>query len=98
MINFAIRAGKYSLGESAVAGAKKGKAKLVLIAKDTSDSNKKRWIDKFTYCKVPYVIYGTKEELGLLFHKKAVAVISINEVNIAKEIRKLIKEDELNGI
>lgn len=98
LINFAIRAGKYALGESALNDARKGKAKLVLIAKNTSDSNKKRWIDKFTYCKVPCEIYGTKEELGFLLHKDAIAVLSINEAHIAREIKKLIKEEELNGI
>lgn len=98
MINFAIRAKKYTIGESVIASSKNSKAKLAIIALDASDLTKKRYRNKLNYYQVPYIEYGTKEELGNLVHKNEVSIIAINDINIAKQIKKLIKEDETDGL
>ena len=45
LINFAIRAKKYTIGENVVF-SKKGKVKLALLASNASDNTKKRYKDK----------------------------------------------------
>ena len=60
--------------------------------------SKKRYIDKLNYYHIPFIEYGTKEEIGNLLNKKEVAILGITEVNISKEIKKLIKEDEIDGL
>ncbi|MDD7735668.1 MAG: ribosomal L7Ae/L30e/S12e/Gadd45 family protein [Bacilli bacterium] len=95
MINFAIRAKKYTIGENVIYSKK---VKLAILALDTSLKSKKRYIDKLNYYHIPFIEYGTKEEIGNLLNKKEVAILGITEVNISKEIKKLIKEDEIDGL
>ena len=97
LINFAIRAKKYTIGENVVF-SKKGKVKLALLASNASDNTKKRYTDKLIFNQIPFVEYSTKEEIGNLLNKKEVAILGITEVNISKEIKKLIKEDEIDGL
>lgn len=98
MINFAIRGRKYTLGENVITSGKNRKVKLALLANDASEATKKKYLDKLSYYQIPYVIYGSKEELGNLLHKDEISLIGILDINIAKQIKKLIKEDETNGL
>ena len=98
MINFAIRARKYALGESVISLGRSGKIKLALLATNTSDASKKKYRDKINYYHIPYVEYGTKEELASLLNKQEISLIGILDANLAREIKKLIKEDETNGL
>lgn len=98
MINFAIRARKYSLGESVISLSRGGKIKLALIAKDCSSTTKKMYYDKLNFNHVHILEYMTKSEIGSLLGKKEISVIGFTDINMAKQIIKLIKEDETNGI
>ena len=60
MINFAIRAKKYTIGENVIYSKK---VKLAILALDTSLKSKKRYIDKLNYQHIPFIEYGTKEEI-----------------------------------
>ncbi|MDD6301939.1 MAG: hypothetical protein PUA56_01310 [Bacillales bacterium] len=90
MIEFAIRSKKYSLGESCL--NRGNKVKLALLALDTSETTKKGYINKLESRHIPYIIYGTKSELGLLLHKQEIALIGIEDINLAKQVIKIVKE------
>ena len=49
---------------------------------------------KFTYYKINYVIYSTKNELGDLLNKNEISAFAIKDANIAKQVYKLIKEGD----
>lgn len=98
MINFAIRARKYTIGENVITSGKNGKVKLALLATNASETSKKKYRDKLNYYHIPYLEYGTKEDLADLLHKNEISIIAIFDINIAKQIKKLIKEDETNGL
>ena len=95
LIGFAIRARKYSLGESVL--GRKNKVKLALLAIDTSSSTKKKYLDKLSYNQIPYIEYGSKKELGELLHKEEISLFAIEDINIAKQVIKLIKEENWYG-
>lgn len=91
MIGFAIRGKKFSLGESVL--FRKDKVKLALLAVDTSTSSKKKYIDKLSYYQIPYIEYGKKSEIGKLLHKDEISLFAIEDTNIAKQVIKLVKEE-----
>ena len=95
MIGFAIRGKKYSIGESVL--SRKGKVKIALLAVDTSSLSKKKYIDKLSYNQIPYIEYGTKTELGELLRKKEISLFAIEDINIAKQVIKLVKEENRYG-
>lgn len=95
MIGFAIRGKKYSIGESVL--SRKGKVKIALLAVDTSSSSKKKYIDKLSYNQIPYVEYGTKNELGEILRKNEISLFAIEDINIAKQVIKLVKEEIRDG-
>lgn len=95
MIGFAIRGKKYSIGESVL--SKKGKVKIALLAVDTSSLSKKKYIDKLSYNQIPYIEYGTKTELGELLRKNEISLFAIEDINIAKQVIKLVKEENRYG-
>ena len=98
MINFALKARKYTIGENVLTSSKKNKVKLAIIATDASSASKKKYSDKLNYYRVRFIEYGTKSELGNLLNKNEISIIAILDINIAKQIIKLIKEDETNGL
>lgn len=98
MINFAIRARKYTIGENVIQIGKNGKVRLALLALDCSSATKKKYSDKLNFYQIPYIEYGTKEEFGSLLNKNKISLFAITDVNIAKQIKKLVKEDETNGL
>ena len=62
------------------------KAHLVLVAIDASDNTKKKFENKSFYYNAPYVLYGTKSELGQAIGKENRAVIVITEENFAANL------------
>ena len=95
LIGFAIRGKKFSIGESVL--SRKNKIKLAILATDTAPTTKKKYLDKLSYNQIPYIEYGTKEELGALLRKNEISLFAIEEVNIAKQVIKLIKEENWYG-
>lgn len=98
MINFAIKARKFTIGENVILYSKNHKVKLALLAIDASESTKKKYRDKLNYYHVSYIEYGKKEDLASLLNKNEISILAITDSNIAKQITKLIKEDETNGL
>ncbi|MGL4392086.1 MAG: DUF448 domain-containing protein [Fusobacteriaceae bacterium] len=56
---------------------------FIVIAEDASDKNDKKLVEKARERNIPYVIFGTKKELGEIFSKDEVTVIAINNKRIA---------------
>lgn len=89
LIQFANRANKISYKQTLNHYINKNKLPLVLIASDASNNT----LDKINLSKVKYYSYLTKIELGNLLNKEEVSIIGILDINIAKEIIKLLKEE-----
>lgn len=89
LLGLAFRAGKCSLGEDAILrDIRSGKAKLVLLAKDTGEQTKKRITDKCKFYHVPYQI--VEEERDTLSHaigKSQRVAIAILDAGFAKKIK-----------
>lgn len=94
LIGFAIRARRIAFGETILSQARTGKYFFTIIANDVSENTKKKLLSKLDYYRLPFVLYGSKEKLGSLLAKEAVSAIAILDLNIAKQIQKLIKEGD----
>lgn len=98
LIGLARRAGKISFGsESSKETIEKRKAKLVIVAEDSSDRTKKDFKELCEKQNVPFRIVGTIEELSTSIGQNNKAIIVIKEENFAKEILKRIDGGEIIG-
>lgn len=98
MIGLARRAGKVSFGtESAIETIEKKKAKLVIVAEDSSDRTKKNFKELSEKLNVPFRIAGTIEDLSQSIGQVNKAVLVIKDENFAKEILKRIDGGEIIG-
>ncbi len=91
MIALCQKARQLTAGEFTVKQAIKDQsALLVIVAKDASANTKKCFSDKCTYRKIPYVEWGTKEELGKVLGKEVRATIALLDKNFANKISEMI--------
>lgn len=98
MVGFATKAGKTESGEFSVERAiKTGRAKLVIIAEDASDNTSQMFQNKCKFYNVPYLIYGTKEQLGSMTGKSIRASVAITDSNFGIAITNKHKEIKENG-
>ena len=87
LIGLARRAGKISFGtESSIETIEKKKAKLVIVAEDSSDRTKKNFKELCEKLNVSFRITGTIEDLSKSIGQVNKAVIVIKDENFAKEI------------
>ena len=88
-IGFAKRANKISSGEFICKKAiKSHQSKLIIIAEDASDNTKKSIKNSCSFYKVEYIEYADMAQLGKATGGGERAVISINDENLAKAIKK----------
>ena len=98
LIGLARRAGKISFGtESAKETIEKKKAKLVIVALDSSDRTKKNFKELSERLNIPFRITGTIEDLSRSIGQVNKAVLVIKDENFAKEILKRIDGGEIIG-
>ena len=91
MLGMAAKAGKVESGECSTERAvKKGRGRLVIVAEDASDNTKKMFTNMCKYYEVPFVVLGTKEELGHWIGKAYRASICILDEGFAKAVLKKI--------
>ena len=91
MLGMAAKAGKIESGEfSTEKAVKGGRGRLVIVAEDASDNTKKMFTNMCKYYKVPFVVFGTKEELGHWIGKAYRASICILDEGFAKAVLKKI--------
>jgi ribosomal protein L7Ae-like RNA K-turn-binding protein len=92
------RARQLSSGDDTVEiDIKKGNVKLLIIAKDASDNTKKKFHNMAEYRKVPYVYFGTKEELGPCVGKAYTAVMAIKDQGFADSFLEKFKREYDGG-
>lgn len=98
LIGLARKAGKISFGrESSQETVQKGKAKLVIVAKDSSQRTKESFEKLCQKYNVPIEIIGEIEELSKSIGQENKAVIVIKDNNFAKELIKRIHGGEIIG-
>lgn len=73
---------------------KSGKAHLVIIAADASDNTRKKYRNMCEFYKVPYHLYGTKDELGRAVGKEERSVVAVKDAGLADSIRKHLEDSE----
>ena len=87
MISIAAKAGKVVGGgflcEKAI---QEGNACLIIIAQNAAKNTRKKFTDKCTYYKVPYVIFGDSDVLGNRIGKESRMTLAITDMGLAKQI------------
>lgn len=92
LLGLCIKAGKLSFGTEAVLEKiNRNKAKLVIIAKDTSEKSKKRIIDICKRENIQYCIFGNIFENSMAIGKVNKAIIAIEDKNFAEAIKNKLR-------
>lgn len=87
LLGLSQRAGKIASGEFMTeSSVKEGKAELVIVAQDASERTKKQFNDMCKYNKVPYRVYGQKDEIGHCIGKEFRASLAVLDQGLAKQI------------
>ena len=90
LLGLAARARKICFGtDSVIEQATKKKAKLIIVAQDSSDRTKNTMKRISDESKIPICIIGTIEENSKAIGKKNKAVIGVKENHLANEIQKI---------
>lgn len=98
LLGLARRAGEVSFGtESCLQEINKKKAKLIIVAENSSNRTKKNFSELCEKENVKIRIFGTIEELSTCIGQVNKAVIVIKDENFAKEILKRIDGGEIIG-
>ncbi|MCE5285110.1 MAG: ribosomal L7Ae/L30e/S12e/Gadd45 family protein [Pelosinus sp.] len=93
LLGLAQKAGKLSSGEVAVEKAvKTGKAKLLLIAADSSEATKKGYKDMAAYYQVPLYETLSKQELGECIGKVQRAAVAVVDAGFSKALIRLLSD------
>lgn len=87
-ITFAYLSKKLVLGSSLLDLLSSNRVKLIILALDIGESQKKKFLDKAKFYNIPLIFYKTKDELADILHKGSVSCIAIKDTNLAKAILK----------
>lgn len=91
-IGLARKAGKLALGEALAEQAiKRGKAQLVIVAKDASDNTRKKIETALFGKNIPMLRFGSREKLGHMLGKSFFSVIAVTDKGFSEEIKKMIE-------
>ena len=95
-LGLARRAGKILSGYKTCAGSiGRGGIKLVIVASDTSQNTKDKFSSLCTRHNVPFLIYGSSEELSIMTGFSDRGVFGITDDNFAKAIIKEIEHEQI---
>ncbi len=98
MVGLAVRAGRVSLGVFLTDKAlDEGRCRLVVMAQDIGQSNKRRMENKCEMWDVPVIFYSDKATLSHAAGKKDMPVIGILDDGFASSIIKLSKSNQKNN-
>jgi len=87
LLGLAQRAGKLKSGNyAAEQSVKGGKAKVLLLAGDTSEASVKGYRDLCSYYEVPVLIYSDKESLGRALGKEYRSVVTVEDDGFAEKL------------
>lgn len=92
LLGLAQKAGKLASGELAAEKAvRSGKAKLILIAADSSENTKKGYRDMAAFYQVPFCEQLTKEQLGAAIGKVQRAAVVIVDQGFSTAVMKVLQ-------
>ena len=95
-LGLARRAGKLLSGYRTCAGSiGKGSIKLIILAEDTSQNTKDKFVSLCGRHKVPCEIYGTTDVLSEMTGLSGRGIYGITEVNFAEAMIKEIENEQI---
>ena len=95
MIGLATKAGKTVSGEfSTEKSVKSGKARLVLVAEDSSENTKKKFRDMCSFYEVPLGFISDRSSLGQAMGKEFRASLAIQDDNFARAVSQAMESGE----
>lgn len=93
MLGFAQKAGKVSAGTfAAKSSLTRRKAYLLLMSNDIADNSKADLVNACEKVKIPWVIVGSKYDLGTSVGKAYRVAVTINEQKMAQAILRVLGE------
>ena len=91
LIGISAKAGKISFGTEAVKESiLKKKAKLIVVAENSSNRLKEKFTKLCEQYKIPIATFGTIEQISQAIGRQNKAVICIRDKNLSEEIYKII--------
>ena len=98
LLGLAMKAGKITFGtDSCLENIESKKIKLILIAEDASERNKRHFLEKCKTNAIPYYIFGDTEHLSSAIGKSNKTVIGIQDKNLAGAIQKVLNGGDVIG-
>ncbi len=98
LIGLGMKAGKVAFGADSVEESiLKKKVKLVIIAEDSSERTKKKFIDICDNYNIPVIIDGNIQELSKTIGKNNKAILGIKDINFAETIQKKYNGGDVIG-
>lgn len=95
-LGFAKKANQLSSGHVVLDAVRANRAKLVIVAEDTSDRSKKQLQDKCRYYHVPCYVVLSSEEISQAIGRNNIKTVSINDTNFASAVLKEIERNEVD--
>ncbi len=90
LLQFGFCAKKIYFGENVIIRLISNKIKLMVLASDISSTQEKKYLAKAEYYNVDVIRIFTKKELAYIFNKNEVACVGLSDINMAKEIIRLV--------
>jgi ribosomal protein L7Ae-like RNA K-turn-binding protein len=93
MLSLSMKAGKLKSGEEACEELiRSGKAKLVLLADDSSENTKNKFKNKTSFYNVPLAFAGSRERLGKATGKANRVVFVVLDEGFAANLMKRLED------
>ena len=87
LLGLARRAGAVATGTGSTRRAlKEGRARLVLLAQDASETQRDKVMKLLRHGKTPRATLGTRQELGLAVGSAPVSAVAVTDGELAKEL------------
>lgn len=98
LIGLAMKAGKICFGADSVEeNIEKRKVKLLIIAEDSSERTKNKFIEKGQKQNIPIIIDSNIEEISKTIGKSNKAIIGVKDINFAKSIQEKYNGGDIIG-
>ncbi|MEG0352774.1 MAG: ribosomal L7Ae/L30e/S12e/Gadd45 family protein [Cellulosilyticaceae bacterium] len=68
-------------------------AYLVIVTEDASENTKKFFKDKCAYRKIPQLIWGSRDEMGMILGKADRVAVAVLDVKLAEKVKNMIEND-----
>jgi ribosomal protein L7Ae-like RNA K-turn-binding protein len=92
LLQLARKAGKLGKGfDSTIRSCRNRKASVVIIATDLSENSRKRVLYLTEETGVPVYEMFTKSEMSELFDHQEIGILSVNDVNFARGLKKYLQ-------